>query len=90
MDVQTILIIIIVLLTLNFALLIAYVILVLKEARKTIIHINEILDSIKETAESIKTPFASLSSLVAGFTEGFKIVEMLKSKFSNNNEEGKS
>ncbi|PIS23237.1 hypothetical protein COT49_01265 [candidate division WWE3 bacterium CG08_land_8_20_14_0_20_40_13] len=82
MDVQTILIIIIVLLTINFVLLIAYVILVLKEARKTIIRINELIDAVKETAESIKTPFSSLSSLAAGFAEGYKIVEVLKERFT--------
>jgi len=80
MDIQTILVIIVILLTINFVLLIAYVLLVLKEAKKTIIKVNDLIDTVKQSAENISTPFASLSSLIAGFVEGLKIVETLKEK----------
>jgi len=86
MDIQIILIVIIILLSINLALLIAYVILILKEARQTIIKINKVLDTIENAAEVVSNPIASLTALISGFSQGFKLVNLFKNDHSNESE----
>ncbi|MBU1104830.1 hypothetical protein L6255_01425 [Candidatus Parcubacteria bacterium] len=83
MDIQTILIIIIILLSINLVLLIVYVILILKEARQTIYKVNRVLDTISSAAEAVSNPIASITAIIAGFSQGFKLINLFKSGDDN-------
>jgi len=86
MDVQILLIAIIIALAFSLILLIAYIILVLKEVKATIYKVNLVLDSAKEVTDAMKTPIDYATSLSAGLIQGLKVFNTLKETFSKKDE----
>ncbi len=89
METNTLLVLIVGLLTLNLLFVGVYIVLVLKEVRKSIKQLNIILENAAEVSESISQPVLGVSSAVTGIVEGFKLFQRLKSVGSKNASEGK-
>lgn len=75
---ETLLLIIIALLTVNLLFVGVYIVLVLKEVRGTIIKTNEILESVSAISSAIATPVIGAAGAIASFTEGLKAFNKLK------------
>jgi hypothetical protein len=75
---ETLLLIIIALLTVNLLFVGVYIVLVLKEVRGTIIKMNEILESISAISSAVATPVVGAAGAVTAFTEGLKAFNKLK------------
>lgn len=78
MDTQTLLVIIIALLSANLIFVGIYIVLILKEVRTTVTKINEILDSAASVSNAVATPIVGASGAIAAFTEGIKAFNMLR------------
>lgn len=78
MNTQTLLILVISLLTINLLFVGIYIVLVLKEVRETMKKFNSILDTTKSTFEAVTEPLVGVSNAVSGFTEGLKVVNFVK------------
>jgi len=75
---ETLLLIIIALLTVNLLFVGIYIVLVLKEVRRTVIKTNEILESVSAISAAIATPVVGAAGAVTAFTEGLKAYNKLK------------
>lgn len=89
MDTNTLLILIIGLLTCNLLFVGVYIVLVLKEVRKSIKQLNVILENVAEVSESVSRPLIGVSSAVTGIVEGFNLFQKLRSLGSRDALEGK-
>ncbi len=83
MDTQTLLVIIIALLSANLIFVGIYIVLILKEVRAAITKINGILDSAEAVSSAVATPIVGASGAISAFSEGmkaFKIIRDLRGK----------
>ncbi|MEK7611234.1 MAG: hypothetical protein AAB486_02535 [Patescibacteria group bacterium] len=78
MDTQTLLVLILLLLTINVLFVGVYIVLVLKEVRGSVLKVNRILDTVSELSAAVARPIVGLSGAVEGFTEGLKIFQAVK------------
>lgn len=78
MDTQTMLVIIIALLSANLIFVGIYIVLILKEVRQTVTKINGILDSASAVSSAMATPIVGASGAFSAFTEGVKAFKILK------------
>lgn len=78
MDTQTLLVIIIALLSANLIFVGIYIVLILKEVRQTVTKINEILDSASAVSTAMATPIVGASGAINAFSEGVKAFKFLK------------
>lgn len=79
MDTNSLLVLIIGLLTLNLLFVGVYIVLVLKEVRESIRSINRVLDQVARVSESVSAPIVGASGMLAGLLEGLKIFRRFKS-----------
>jgi hypothetical protein len=77
MDLQTILVFILALLTVTLMLVGFYVISVLKELRETIKKSNSILNTVESVTTSVSNPLNTIMGVVSGLTQGFKAVKSI-------------
>ncbi len=75
---DTLLVLIIALLTVNLLFVGVYIVLVLKEVRNTVVKMNEILDSISAISAAVATPVVGAAGAVTAFTEGLRAYNKLK------------
>lgn len=78
MDTQTLLVLILLLLTINVLFVGVYIVLVLKEVRSSVLKFNRILDTVNDLSTAVSRPLVGLSGAVEGFTEGLKVFQALK------------
>ena len=83
MDTNTLLILIIGLLTLNLLFVGVYIVLVLKEVRESVKKVNEILDDAAEVTEAVSKPVIGASGALMGLMEGVKIFKQVRSIFES-------
>jgi len=76
---DTLLVLIIALLTVNLLFVGVYIVLVLKEVKSAVVKMNEILESISAISAAVATPVVGASGAVTAFTEGLKAFNKLKS-----------
>ncbi len=79
MDIQTILVIVLFVLTINLLIVGVYIILVLKELRHTLKKANGILDSVGLISSLVHNPVVTLTSLITHLIKGFKSTKPVKS-----------
>ena len=77
MDTNSLLVLIIGLLTLNLLFVGIYIVLVLKEVRESVRKVNLILDSAAKVSESVAEPIVGVSGMLAGFMQGLGIFRRL-------------
>ena len=76
---ETLLILIIALLSVNLIFVGIYIVLVLKEVRSAIARMSEILESISAISAAVATPVVGAAGAVSAFTEGLKAFNKLQS-----------
>lgn len=77
MDIQTILIFILSLLTFNLLVVGFYFVLVLSDFRKTLRKTNDVIDDIHTVTDAVSSPVANVLRLVNGVVEGFNTVKSI-------------
>jgi len=87
MDIQTILIFILAVLTINLIAVGVYVILVLKDFRETIKKANEVLDNVHQVTDVVANPITTISGIIAGVTKGVRAVKEISSLIENKESE---
>ena len=73
MDTNSLLVLIIGLLTLNLLFVGIYIVLVLKEVRESVRKLNRILDYAGEVSASVARPIVGASGALVGFLEGLRL-----------------
>ena len=86
MDIQTILIFILAILTVNLIAVGVYVILVLKDFRETIQKANSVLDNVHEVTDFVANPITSIAGIISGVTRGVKAVRAISSLIDDKDE----
>lgn len=86
MDIQTILIFILAILTVNLIAVGVYVILVLKEFRQTIVKANLVLDNVHDVTDTIANPVTTIAGIIAGVSKSVKAVKEISSLIENQKE----
>lgn len=89
MDTQTLLVIIIALLSANLIFVGVYIVLILKEVRAAITKINEILDSASAVSTAVAHPIVGASGAISAFSEGVKAFRILKNLRDKRNKKTK-
>jgi uncharacterized protein YoxC len=79
MDIQSILIFILAILTVNLIAVGIYVVLVLKEFRETVKKANEVLDNVHDVTSAVSSPITSIAGIIAGVTESIRAVKSISS-----------
>jgi hypothetical protein len=79
MDIQTILIFVLLVATVNLIAVGIYVILVLRDFRETIHKANGVLDNVHNVTGMVNNPITSIASIIAGVTRGVKAVREISS-----------
>jgi len=79
MDIQTILVFILAILTINLIAVGIYVILVLREFRQTVKKANYVLDNVNGFTDAIINPISTLAGIISGVTESVKAVKQISS-----------
>lgn len=74
---QTLLIIVIVVLTSLLTVVGVQLVFILKEVRKTLVHVNQVLDQADHAIARITAPAQTLIHLVDGLKQGAKLVELV-------------
>lgn len=87
MDIQTILIFILAILTVNLIAVGIYVIMVLKEFRETIIKANHVLDNVNNVTDLVANPITSIAGIIAGVSRGVRAVKEISSLVSRDSDE---
>ena len=87
MDIQTILIFILAILTINLIAVGVYVIMVLRDFRETIRKANEVLDNVHDVTDTIANPVTTIAGIIAGVTKSVKAVRAISSLIENKEEE---
>jgi len=77
MDIQTVLIFILGLLTLNMIAVGIYVILVLRDFRETVKKANNVLGDVNQITSVITNPITTIAGIVAGVTQSVKAVKSI-------------
>lgn len=80
---QTLLVVVIVVLTVIISVIGVQVVILIKEVRRTLNRVNDIIDGTEELLDKISHPTQSLGNLITGVKQGVKIVETLTSLFKN-------
>lgn len=75
---DTLLVLIIALLSVNLIFVGVYIVLVLKEVRSAVVKMNEILESISAISAAVATPVVGAAGAVSAFTEGLKAFNKLQ------------
>lgn len=83
MDIQTILIFILALLTLNLISVGIYVILILKEFRDTIKKANKVLDNVHDVTDSVSHPVSTIANIVNSVVQSVSTVKAISSLLDN-------
>ena len=84
---DTLLLVIIALLTVNVLFVGVYIVLVLKEVRQTVLKLNRILDSFSAISSAIATPIAQAPGVVSAIVEGIKAAKTLQEVMGGKKEE---
>jgi uncharacterized protein YoxC len=79
MDLQTILIFILAILTINLIAVGIYVVLVLKEFRETVKKANGVLDNVHTVTDAVSNPISAIAGIISGVTESVKAVKSISS-----------
>lgn len=78
MDTQTLLVLILLLLTINVLFVGVYIVLVLKEVRGSVIKVNKILDSFDQVTAALTRPVIGIAGAFEGLTEGLRVIKAVK------------
>ena len=78
MDSQTLLIIVIALLSLNLLFVGFYIVLILKEVRTSVTKMNAFLDTVNEVSTAVADPIVGASGAMNAFTQGVKAFGIIK------------
>lgn len=78
MDTQTLLVLILLLLTINVLFVGVYIVLVLKEVRGSVIKVNKILDSADQVTAALTRPVIGIAGAFEGLTEGLRVIKAVK------------
>jgi uncharacterized protein YoxC len=89
MDIQTILIFILGILTINLIIVGVYIILVLREFRQTVKKANYVLDNVNGFTDALTNPIATIAGIISGVTESVKAVKQISSLMDKENKEEK-
>ena len=84
---DTLLLVIIALLTVNILFVGVYIVLVLKEVRQSVLKINQILDSFSAISNAISQPISQAPGIVSSVVEGIKAAKQLQHVFGGKNDE---
>ena len=87
---DTLLLVIIALLTVNVLFVGIYIVLVLKEVRQTVLKLNRILDSFSAISNAIATPIAQAPGVVSAIVEGIKAAKSIQEVMSGKKEDKQS
>jgi hypothetical protein len=87
MDIQTVLIVVLILLTINLIAVGVYVVLILKEFRETVKKANSVLDNVHNVTNVVANPITSLAGIIAGVTQGVKAIKSISSLFDDKDKE---
>lgn len=87
MDTNSLLVLIIGLLTLNLLFVGVYIVLVLKEVRESVRKANEILDSAAKISASVAEPIVGVSGMLSGFMQGLRLLRGLNLAAARKEEE---
>ena len=79
MDLQTVLILILILLTINLIAVGIYVLLVLKEFRETVRKANMVLDDVHEVTDAVSNPISTIAGIFSGVTQSVNAVKSISS-----------
>lgn len=83
MNTNTLLVLIIALLSVNLLFVGFYIVLVLKEVRTSIVKMNKILETADAVASSVAAPIIGASAAVTALARGSKLLKGLKKKGEN-------
>jgi hypothetical protein len=75
---ETLLLVVIGLLSVNILLVGVYIVLVLKEVRQTVLKMNQILDSFSTISHALSAPVSSASGFFAAIVEGIRAFRELQ------------
>ncbi|MEX1061505.1 MAG: hypothetical protein WEC39_00085 [Patescibacteria group bacterium] len=84
---DTLLLVIIALLTVNVLFVGVYIVLVLKEVRQTVLKANRILDSFSAITSAIAQPIAQAPGVVSAIVEGIKAAKSIQEIMSGKKED---
>ena len=79
MDIQTVLIFILAVLTINLIVVGMYIIFVLKEFRQTVKKANYVLDNVNGFTDAIANPITTIAGIISGVTESVRAVRKISS-----------
>jgi len=79
MDIQTILIFILALLTINLIAVGIYVVLVLKEFRETLKKANMVLDNVHDVTDAVANPVTTIAGILSGVSQSVQAVRSISS-----------
>lgn len=85
---NTVLILIIALLTLNLLLVGVYIFLVLKDVRETVRRTNKILDDVERVTEAVSNPVVDVAGILNAVTSGFKAFRAFRKNMEDGEEDG--
>lgn len=83
-DIQTLLIFVLGILTINLIIVGVYIILVLKEFRETVKKANYVLDNVNGFADAVANPISTIAGIISGVTESVKAVKQISSLIETN------
>ncbi|NIT03782.1 hypothetical protein GTO10_02515 [Candidatus Saccharibacteria bacterium] len=75
---NTLLLVIIALLTVNILFVGLYIVLVLKEIRQSVMKVNRILDSLSSISSAIASPVSQAPGVISAVVEGIKAVKSIQ------------
>lgn len=78
MDSQTLLVLILLVLTANVLFVGVYIIFVLKEVRLSVAKFNRLLDTVNEITAALSRPVIGAAEAVEGFRQGLKLVDLFR------------
>lgn len=80
---QTLLVVVIVVLTVILSVIGVQVVLLLKETRRSLSRVNDLLDSVEGLVDKLSHPTQSFSNLLSGVKQGVQIFESISSLFKS-------
>lgn len=89
MDIQTILVFILGILTINLIVVGIYLILVLREFRQTVKKANYVLDNVNGFTDALVNPITTIAGIISGVTESVKAVKQISSLMDSDEKESK-
>ncbi len=87
MDIQSILIFILALLSVNLIAVGVYVILVLREFKDTLKKANQVLDNVHEVTDAVANPVTTIAGIISGVTQSVKAVKSISSLIGDTKKE---